>query len=127
MNKIFNEARIAYQGQILSAKEISTLLSEMPNSTSNLFITELVKHNAIKRVGKGQYMFTTEPIHRTILEAAMEEIRNRQRKYCKTYQNKKRNSENKSDIQKAIDLLLSTGEYEIFKIEKVTTIKKTQL
>jgi hypothetical protein len=33
----------------------------------------------------------------------------------------------KDKIQEAIDLLLSTGEYEIFHVEKITTIKKTQL
>ena len=83
MNKIFNEARMAYQGQILTAKEITTLLSDMPNSTNNLFLTVLVKHNAIKRVGKGQYMFTVEPVHHSILEKAMDEIRDRQRTYNK--------------------------------------------
>lgn len=129
MNKIFNEARMAYQGQILTAKEVTTLLSNMPNSTNNLFITALVKHNAIKRVGKGQYMFTVEPIHHSILEKAMDEIRDRQRAYNKKYNDKRRVSkaEEKSDIQKAIDLLLSTGEYEIFKIERIVTVKKTQL
>lgn len=129
MNKIFNEARMAYQGQILTAKEVSTLLSDMPNSTNNLFLTVLVKHNAIKHVGKGQYIFTTEPVHHSILEKAMDEIRDRQRAYNKKYNDKKRisKSEEKSDIQKAIDLLLSTGDYEIFKIEKITTIKRTQL
>lgn len=129
MNKVFNEARMAYQGQTLTAKEVSTLLSDMPNSTNNLFLTVLVKHNAIKRVGKGQYMFPATPVHHLILEKAMDEIRERQRGYCKKYNDKKRisKSEEKSDIQKAIDLLLSTGEYEIFKIEKITTIKRTQL
>lgn len=129
MNKIFNEARMAYQGQILAAKEVTTLLSDMPNSTNNLFLTVLVKHNAIKRVGKGQYMFTVEPVHHSILEKAMDEIRDRQRTYNKKYNDKKRisKSEEKSDIQKAIDLLLSTGEYEVFKVEKIVTVKRTQL
>ena len=129
MNKIFNEARIAYQGQILSGKEMTTLLSEMPNSSNGLFLTVLVKHNAIKHVGKNQYMFTTEPIHHNVLEAAINDIRERQRAYCKKYNKKKKQpvAEEKSDIQKAIDLLLSTGEYEIFKIEKIVTVKKTQL
>ena len=77
MNKIFNEARIAYQGQILSGKEMTTLLSEMPNSSNGLFLTVLVKHNAIKHVGKNQYMFTTEPIHHNVLEAAINIIKRR--------------------------------------------------
>lgn len=129
MNKIFNEARMAYQGQILTAKEVSTLLSDMPNSTNNLFLTVLVKYNALNRVGKGQYMFPATPVHHSILEKAMDEIRDRQRAYNKKYNDKKRisKSEEKSDIQKAIDLLLSTGDYEIFKIEKITTVKRTQL
>jgi hypothetical protein len=68
-------------------------------------------------------------VHHLVLERAMDEIRERQRTYNKKYNDKKRisKSENKSDIQKAVDLLLSTGEYEIFKIEKIVTVKKTQL
>lgn len=125
MNCVFNMARMAYQGQILTAKEIATLLSEMPYSTHGLFVTTLVKHNAIKRIGKGQYMFTNNPIHYSILEKVIAELRT----YTKKYNDKKHISkaENKSDIQKAIDLLLSTGEYEIFRIEKIITVKKTQL
>jgi len=127
MNRIFNEARMAYQGQILTAKEMATLLSDMPNSTSTLFITVLVKHNALKRVGKGQYMFPATPVHHLLLEKAMDEIRERQRGYSKKYNDKKHAKSEKSDIQKAIKLLLSTGEYEVFKVEKVVTIKRTQL
>lgn len=130
MNKIFNEARMAYYGQVLSTKEMLTLLADMPNSKNGLFLTVLVKHNAIKRISKGQYMFAPEPVHHSILEAAMNELRARQNEYGRTYNNKKKKqpiAEEKSDIQKAIDLLLSTGDYEIFKIEKIVTVKKTQL
>ena len=66
------------------------------------------------KYGDGYYLKTTE-------------ITN---EYGKTYNNKKKKQpidEEKSDIQKAIDLLLSTGDYEIFKIEKIVTVKKTQL
>lgn len=127
MNKIFNEARMVYQGQTLTAKEITTLLSDIPYSNNGVFLVTLVKYHALNKVSKDQYMFTANPVHYTMLEKVVNEIRERQRTYNKKYNDKKHAKSEKSDIQRAIDLLLSTGEYEVFKIEKVVTIKRTQL
>ena len=128
MNKIFNEARMAYQGQILSTGEITTLLAEMPKSHDSLFLTTLVKFGCLTREGKGKYKFTNNPIHITLLNKVMDEIVCKHREYSRKHYNKSAKVvEEKSDIQKAIDLLLSTGEYEIYKIEKVVNVKKTQV
>ena len=129
MNRIFNEARLAYQGQVLTTSEIVTILSEMPCSKSGLFITELVSNHALKRVRKGHYMFPEFPVHLNILETVISNIRKRQNGYEKKYLAKKKGEivSPSSEIQKAIDLLLSTGEYEIYKVEKIITVKKTQL
>jgi hypothetical protein len=128
MNKIFNEARIAYQGQILSASEITTLLAEMPKSHDSLFLSTLVKFGALDKKGKSKYTFTSTPVHINILTKVIEEISHRRSEYSKKYNKKNvKTSETKSDVQKAIDLLLSTGEYEIYKIEKVVNVKKTQM
>jgi hypothetical protein len=129
MNKIFNEARLTYQGQVLTTSEITTILAEMPCSKSGLFITELVSNHALKRVRKGRYMFTEFPVHLNVLETVISNIRKRQNGYEKKYLAKKKSEivSPSNEIQKAIDLLLSTGDYEIFKIEKVVTVKKTQL
>ena len=129
MNKIFNEARLTYQGQVLTTSEITTLLAEMPCSKSGLFITELVSNHALKRVKKGRYMFPEYPVHLNILETVVSNIRKRQNGYEKKYLAKKKGEivSSSNEIQKAIDLLLSTGEYEIYKIEKIITVKKTQL
>lgn len=129
MNKIFNEVRMAYQGQVLTTSEIITLLAEMPCSKSGLFITELVSNHALKRVKKGHYMFPEFPVHLNVLETAISNIRKRQGGYEKKYLAKKKGKSisSSNEIQKAIDLLLSTGEYEIYKVEKIITVKKTQL
>lgn len=129
MNKIFNEARIAYQGQVLTTSEITTLLAEMPKSNDCLFLTTLVKFGCLTREGKGKYKFTSNPIHISLLNRVMDEIVCKHREYSKKHYNNKsaKAVEEKSDIQKAIDLLLSTGEYEIYKIEKVVNVKKTQV
>ena len=55
MNKIFNEARIAYQGQILSNTEIIALLAEIPKSNDSLFLSTLVKFGALNKKGKNKY------------------------------------------------------------------------
>jgi hypothetical protein len=128
MNKIFNEARMAYQGQVLTTSEITTLLAEMPKSHDSLFLSTLVKFGALDKKGKSKYMFTSTPIHINILTKVIEEISHRRSEYSKKYNKKNvKTSETKSDVQKAIELLLATGEYEIYKIEKVVNIKKTQI
>lgn len=128
MNKIFNEARMAYQGQILSTSEITTLLADMPKSNDGLFLTTLVKFGCLTREGKGKYKFTNNPIHITLLNKVMDEIVCKHREYSRKHYNKSvKVVEEKSDVQKAIDLLLSTGEYEIYKIEKIVNVKKTQI
>ena len=128
MNKIFNEARMAYQGQILSTGEITALLAEMPKSHDSLFLSTLVKFGALDKKGKSKYTFTSTPVHINILTKVIEEISHRRSEYSKKYSKKNvKTSETKSDVQKAIELLLATGEYEIYKIEKVVNIKKTQV
>lgn len=128
MNKIFNEARMAYQGQILSTNEITTLLAEMPKSHDSLFLSTLVKFGALDKKGKSKYTFTSTPVHINILTKVVEEISHRRSEYSKKYNKKNvKTSETKSDVQKAIELLLATGEYEIYKIEKVVNVKKTQI
>jgi hypothetical protein len=61
------------------------------------------------------------------LEKAYEYTRKKNRQYLKNNRQKpvEEVKETKSEIQKAIDLLLATGEYEIYKVEKI--VKKTQI
>jgi len=131
MNSIFNEVRMAYMGQPLTSSEVKTLLSELPYSKTDLFLMALVATGCIERPEKGKYVFTSHPVHHSLLEKAFAYIRDKQNTYSRKYSNKKKKhvsqAENKSDIQKAIDLLLSTGEYEIYRVEKIITVKKTQL
>ena len=127
-NKIFNEVRMAYMGQPLSGSEVKTLLSELPYGKTDLLLMALVSTGCIEHPGKGKYVFTTHPIHHELLDKAFDYARNKTRAYSKKSKKlKQKTSEEKSDIQKAIDLLLSTGDYEIYKIERITTVKKTQL
>ena len=123
-NKIFNEVRMAYMGQPLTGSEVKTLLSELPYGKTDLLLMALVSTGCIEHPGKGKYVFTTHPIHHELLDKAFDYARNKTRTYSKK-KLKQKTSEEKSNIQKAIDLLLSTGDYEIYKIER--TVKKTQL
>lgn len=128
-NEIFNEVRMAYMGQPLTGSEVKTLLSELPYGKTDLFLMALVSTGCIEHPEKGKYMFTSHPIHHELLDKAFDYARNKTRAYSKNSRKPKQQkvSEEKSDIQKAIDLLLSTGEYEIYKVEKIVTVKKTQL
>lgn len=121
--RIFNEAREAYLNTTLTAKEVKAILSDLPYSKTDLFITVLCENNCIKRISKGKYKFTEDPIHFKLLNKVYDCIRIKNNEYNRKSHNKK--TDKRSDIQKAIDLLLSTGEYEIYHIEKV--IKKTQI
>ena len=114
-NEIYNQARIENAGIVLCKEELKRALKSMPClSNFNLIITELIKHNALFRVAKGLYKFPDYPVHKNVLDSVYEMIRSKQREYCKRYYNKKVGKESK--IEKAIKLLLATGEYEIYKI-----------
>lgn len=124
---IFNEVRMAYMGQPLSGKEINQLLAELPYGKTSLFLSALVANGCIEHLKKGRYQFTTHPIHQDLLNKAFEYARKKAGQYNRKYNKRKEQPvvESKSEVQKAIDLLLATGEYEIYKVEKV--IKKTQI
>lgn len=126
-NEIFNEVRMAYANQPLTANEVKELLSELPYGKTDLFLMALVANGCIEHPQKGQYVFTTRPVHHDLLDKAYEYTRKKNRQYLKNNRKKPTEEvkETKSEIQKAIDLLVATGEYEIYKIEKV--IKKTQI
>lgn len=124
--EIFNEIRMAFAGQPLTSSDVKSALSEIPYGKTDVFLMALVSTGCIEHPNKGTYVFTSHPIHHNLLEKAYEYTR----KKNKQYNNGRRKSveevkETKSEIQKAIELLVATGEYEIYKVEKV--IKKTQI
>ena len=123
-SKIFNEAREAYSNQILKSKDLKLLLSEMTYGRTDMLIPALARNKCLIRITKGKYQFPDHPIHHNLIGKTIEQIRNSMAAYSKkTKEYKEDNS--KTDVQKAIDLLLATGEYEIYHIEKV--VKKTQI
>lgn len=122
--EIFNEIRMAFAGQPLTSSDVKSALSEIPYGKTDVFLMALVSTGCIEHPAKGQYVFTTHPIHHNLLEKAYEYTR----KKNKQYNNGRRKSveeDSKTDIQKAIDLLLSTGDYEVYRIEKI--VKRTRL
>jgi hypothetical protein len=125
--EIFNEVRMAFAGQPLTSSDVKSALSEIPYGKTDLFLMALVSTGCIEHPTKGQYVFTTHPIHHNLLEKAYEYTRKKNKQYLKNNRQKsvEEVKETKSEIQKAIDLLLATGEYEIYRVEKV--IKKTQI
>lgn len=125
--EIFNEVRMAYMNQPLTGKEIKTLLSELPYGKTDVFLMALVSTGCIEHPNKGQYVFTSHPIHHDLLDKAFAYVKKKNKQYNDKNRKKSVDEtvETKSEIQKAIELLVATGEYEIYKIEKV--IKKTQI
>lgn len=122
--EVFNEVRMAFAGQPLTGKDVKSALAEIPYGKTDVFLMALVSTGCIEHPNKGTYVFTTHPIHHNLLEKAYEYTR----KKNKQYNNGRRKSveeDSKTDIQKAIDLLLSTGDYEVYRIEKI--VKRTRL
>jgi hypothetical protein len=125
--EIFNEVRMAYMNQPLTGKEVKTLLSELPYGKTDVFLMALVSTGCIEHPNKGQYIFTSHPIHHDLLNKAFAYVKKKNKQYNdKNRKNPVKEAvETKSEIQKAIDLLLATGKYEIYRIEKI--VKKTQI
>lgn len=125
--EVFNEVRMTYMGQLLTGKEVNQLLAELPYGKTSLILTALVSTGCIEHIKKGQYRFTTHPVHQDLLNKAFEYARKKTDQYNKKYRKKEQPvvKEVKSEIQKAIELLLATGEYEIYRVEKI--VKKTQI
>lgn len=125
--EIFNEVRMTFAGQPLTGKDIKSALSEIPYGKTDVFLMALVSTGCIEHPNKGTYIFTSHPVHHSLLEKAYEYTRKKNRQYLKNNRQKpvEEVKETKSEIQKAIDLLLATGEYEIYKVEKI--VKKIQI
>ena len=122
--EIFNEIRMAFAGQPLTSSDVKSALSEIPYGKTDVFLMALVSTGCIEHPNKGQYVFTTHPIHHSLLEKAYDFARKKNKQY-NNGRKKSVEEDSKTDIQKAIELLIATGEYEIYKVEKV--IKKTQI
>ena len=125
--EIFNEVRMTFAGQPLTSSDVKSALSEIPYGKTDVFLMALVSTGCIEHPAKGQYVFTTHPIHHNLLDKAYEYTRKKNKQYLKNNRQKsvEEVKDNKTEIQKAIDLLLATGEYEIYKVEKI--VKKTQI
>ena len=122
--EIFNEVRMAFAGQPLTGKDVKSALSEIPYGKTDVFLMALVSTGCIEHPNKGTYVFTSHPIHHSLLEKAYEYTRKKNKQY-NTGRKKSVEEDSKTDIQKAIDLLLSTGDYEVYRIEKI--VKRTRL
>lgn len=122
--EIFNEVRMTFAGQPLTGKDVKSALSEIPYGKTDVFLMALVSTGCIEHPAKGQYVFTTHPIHHSLLEKAYDFARKKNKQY-NNGRKKSVEEDSKTDIQKAIDLLLSTGDYEVYRIEKI--VKRTRL
>ena len=122
--EIFNEVRMTFAGQPLTGKDVKSALSEIPYGKTDVFLMALVSTGCIEHPNKGTYVFTSHPIHHNLLEKAYEYTRKKNKQY-KNGRKKSVEEDSKTDIQKAIDLLLSTGDYEVYRIEKI--VKRTRL
>jgi hypothetical protein len=118
-----NKLREVYSETALTTKDMKILLDELPYSKTDMLIPALIKEGALVRIKKGWVKFPSYIIHHDRIDRAIANIRKNVNKYAANWRVKRKDT--RSDIQKAIDLLLSTGEYEIYHIEKV--VKKTQI
>lgn len=120
-NMEMNLARLANAGKVLTEKEMREVLKELPYHNHGSFIKALIVYDCIEKLSKDQFKFTDKPVYKEKLKSALEYLQEKQRKYNTALQSKK------AKIQKAIELLLSTGQYEIYRIEEVVTINKIKL
>lgn len=123
--EVFNEVRMTFAGQPLTGDDVKSALSGLPYSKTDVFLMALVSTGCIEHPNKGTYIFSTTPVHHSLLEKAYNYIRKKNQQYLKNSKKAEEVKEVKSEIEKAIELLLATGEYEIYKVEKI--IKKTQI
>ena len=122
--EIFNEVRMTFAGQPLTGKDVKSALAEIPYGKTDVFLMALASTGCIEHPNKGTYVFTSHPIHHNLLEKAYEYTRKKNKQY-NNGRKKSVEEDSKTDIQKAIDLLLSTGDYEVYRIEKI--VKRTRL
>ena len=115
---------MTFAGQPLSGKDVKSALAEIPYGKTDVFLMALVSTGCIEHPNKGTYVFTSHPVHHNLLEKAYEYTRKKNKQYNKG-RRKSVEEDPKTDIQKAIDLLLSTGDYEVYRIEKI--VKRTRL
>lgn len=123
-NEIFNKVRMQYAEMLLSTEQVKNVLKDMPKGYCfGFLLSELVKHKAILRVDKGKYKFPSYPIHKDVLDSVYKTINKKQSEYFKKYYNKKKSKKviEDSKIGDAIELLLSTGRYEIYEISIIKT------
>lgn len=118
-----NKLREVYSETALTTKDMKILLDELPYSKTDMLIPALIKEGALVRIKKGWVKFPSYIIHHDRIDRAIANIRKNINKYAANWRVKRKDT--RSDIQKAIDLLLSTEEYEIYHVEKV--VKKTQI
>ena len=118
-----NKLREVYSETALTTKDMKILLDELPYSKTDMLIPALIKEGALVRIKKGWVKFPSYIIHHDRIDRAIANIRKNVNKYAANQRIKQKDT--RSEVQKAIDFLLSTGEYEIYKIEKI--IKKTQI
>ena len=121
--EIMNKLREVYGETALTTKEIKILLDDLPYSKTDMLVPALIKEGALVRIKKGWVKFPPYIIHHDRIDRAIANIRKNINKYAANQRIKQKDT--RSEVQKAIDFLLSTGEYEIYKIEKI--IKKTQI
>lgn len=118
-----NKLREVYSETALTTKEMKILLEDLPYSKTDMLIPALIKEGALVRIKKGWVKFPPYIIHHDRIDRAIANIRKNVNKYAANKRIKQQDT--RSETQRAIDFLLSTGEYEIYKIEKI--IKKTQI
>lgn len=101
----FNEVRANNECRPFTFKEMRKKLAEA--KTPYQRVDFLVKLGAIKNPKRGEYAFTSTPVHIGIMT-----------KYYEMAYNSgdtKKTISDSDNIRKAIDLLLATGEYKILK------------
>lgn len=121
-NEIFNTARLANVGRILSKEQIKESLKGIPYSYTDGFITLCVHEHLLIKYAIG-YKFPKNPIYHKNLEFVIKKMRDKQQAYNNKYR-KKAVTVVEDKIAEAIKLLQSTGEYEIYKIKTVITKEK---
>lgn len=120
---IFNQRRVEFgPRKEFKTKEIQDILEEIPYSKNNCFVSLLAKNGCLKKVKKGAYKFTTEPVFKDDIYNCICFLKESLNKATILYRKKKKtivNKEKEGDsIANAIKLLKSHG-YKIIRLETI--------
>lgn len=121
--RLINTARIEAKDGHFTRKEIIKLLSNVKYHSHPLFTSKLLKFGIIEKTSRGYYKFAEKPAYHGVVETMFKELK----EYTSSKNKKYKSPITKNKEQEAINYLLATGNYEIYRVTTRTVVDKELL